>query len=186
MEQKDNKKQFHNFLIVGVIVALVGAIWLYKNQSREITPQTDTLTIFDEVNGYYPLDVTGKIDLENLKSYGLPIIIDFGSDSCGPCVEMAPALQTLNKEMAGKAIILFVDVFKYQEVMEGFPLQVIPTQFFISADGTPYQANENSDVEYTQYTYRETGELAFTAHQGTITEEQLRAILSEMGVPSND
>lgn len=70
--------------------------------------------------------------------------------------------------------------------MEGFPLQVIPTQFFISADGTPYQANENSDVEYTQYTYRETGELAFTAHQGTITEEQLRAILSEMGVPSND
>lgn len=186
MEQKNRKHQLRNILIVGVIVVLIGAMWRFKKQSQEAPAQTAPPVSFDEVNGYFPLDITGKIDLENLKSYGLPIIIDFGSDSCGPCVEMAPALQTLNKEMAGKAIILFADVFKYQEAMEGFPLQVIPTQFFISADGTPYQPNENSKVEYTQYTYRETGELAFTVHQGTITEEQLRAALSEMGVSNDD
>lgn len=186
MEQKKNKHQLRNILIVGMIVALVGAIWLFKKQSQDVPAQTDAPAVSDEVDGYFPLDVTRVIDLENLKSYGLPIIIDFGSDSCGPCVAMAPALQTLNEEMAGKAIVLFVDVYKYQEAMEGFPIQVIPTQIFIDAEGNPYQPGESTSVQYVQYTYRDTGELAFTAHQGTITEEQLREALSEMGVTSND
>lgn len=45
---------------------------------------------------------------------------------------------------------------------------------------------ENNSVQYLQYTYRDTGELAFTVHQGGITEEQLREALSEMGVISDD
>lgn len=186
MERKISKRQLRNILIVGVIVALIGAIWLFKKQSQEAPSQADPQISFDKVNGYFPLDITGKIDLENLKSYGLPIIIDFGSDSCGPCVEMAPALQTLNKEMAGKAIILFADVYKYQEAMDGFPIQVIPTQIFIDAEGKPYQPEENASVQYVQYNFRDTGEPAFTAHQGTITEEQLREALLEMGVASDD
>lgn len=186
MEQKNRKQQLRNVLIIGVIVALIGAMWLFKKQSQAAPSQAVPPISFDEVNGYFPLDITGKIDLENLKSYGLPIIIDFGSDSCGPCVEMAPALQTLNKEMAGKAIILFVDVYKYQEAMDGFPIQVIPTQIFIDSNGKPYHPGENASVQYIQYNFRDTGELAFTVHQGTITEEQLREALLEMGVSSDD
>lgn len=186
MEQVNKKHQIMKLLLVGIIVALIGAVWLYKNQTEEVTSQIANSTEIQEVDGYFPLDVTGTIDLENLKSYGMPIIIDFGSDSCGPCVEMAPALRTLNEEMAGEAIILFVDVYKYQEAMTGFPIQVIPTQFFIDAEGKPYQPGEDASVEYIQYGYRDTGELAFTVHQGTITEEQLREALSEMGVQSND
>lgn len=186
IEQTNKGRPLRNFLIVGVIVVLIGAVWLFKNQGQEAPPPIDTLAGFSEVNGYFPLDVTETIDLEDLKTYGLPIIIDFGSDSCGPCVEMAPALKTLNEEMAGKAIILFADVYKYQETMEGFPIQVIPTQVFIDAEGNPYQPGENASVQYIQYTYRETGELAFTVHQGTITEEQLREALLEMGAQSGD
>ncbi len=50
------------------------------------------------------------IDLDALKTYGLPIIIDFGSDSCIPCQQMAPVLKTMNAAMRGKAIVKFVDV----------------------------------------------------------------------------
>lgn len=32
------------------------------------------------------------------------------------------------------------------------------------------------------YTYKETGEHAFTVHQGGLTEDQMRAILADMGV----
>ena len=46
--------------------------------------------------------------------------------------------------------------------------------------------SEDNSVQYLQYTYRNTGEPAFTAHQGGITEEQLREALEEMGVKSND
>lgn len=54
-------------------------------------------------NPDFSLYVTEKIDLEKLKSYGLPIIIDFGADSCIPCKEMAPVLLELNAGLRGKA-----------------------------------------------------------------------------------
>lgn len=182
--EKNKSYPLRKLLIIGIVVVLIGAIWLVKNQLQ--TPTNDSLSIPNETVGYFPLDVSDPINLEELTSYGLPIIIDFGADSCAPCIEMAPALKTLNEELSGEAIILFVDVFKYQAAMEGFPIQVIPTQIFIDAEGNPYQPIGDTSVEYIQYTYRETGEPAFTAHQGTITEEQLRAALSEMGVGSDD
>jgi len=183
MEQ-NKRHRLRKILIFGIIVALIGAIWLTKNQPQ--SPRNGGSLVSGETVGYFPLDVTEPINLEELTSYGLPIIIDFGADSCGPCIEMAPVLKTLNEELAGRAIILFADVFKYQETMEGFPIQVIPTQIFIDAEGNPYQPHGNASVEYIQYTYRETGEVAFTAHQGSITEEQLRAALSDMGVHGDD
>lgn len=185
MSDNTNKKTVvRNLFLILMVAFLVGAVWLYKNQTRSqgsIAP-----SVSETISGYFPLDVTEPIDLEELKSYGLPIIIDFGADSCGPCIEMAPVLEALNQEFAGQAIVLFVDVFKYQELMEGFPVQVLPTQIFIDATGSPYQPRVDSSLQYTQYTYRDTGELAFTTHQGTVTEEQLREVLSDMGVESND
>jgi thioredoxin 1 len=95
---------------------------------------------------------------------------------------MAPVLQIMNAETQGKAIIKFVDVWKHAEAADGFPIQVIPTQIFIKADGTPYEPSEDIEVEFTMYTYKETGEHAFTVHQGGLTEDQMRAILADMGV----
>lgn len=40
----------------------------------------------------FDLEATNNFNLDELKSYGLPMIIDFGSDSCIPCKEMAPTL----------------------------------------------------------------------------------------------
>ena len=121
-------------------------------------------------------------DLEALTSYGLPIIIDFGADSCVPCKEMAPVLKTMNAEMQRKAIIKFVDVWKHGEAADEFPIQVIPTQVFINADGTPYVPSEDIEIEFTMYSTKDTNEHVFTVHQGGLTEEQMRAILADMGV----
>lgn len=203
--KKMDKKNLQKIVIVAIILLLIGGVWVAKNkeavfeqggEAEEVqisdagqetgSEQNDGATNDENVEGYFPLHVTDTIDLEELKSYGLPIIIDFGADSCIPCKEMAPVLEKLNEELKGKAIVLFVDVWKYGELAADFPVQVIPTQILIDAEGNPYTPSENVSVEYTQYTYRDTGELAFTVHQGGITEEQLMEALAEMGVEADD
>ena len=122
------------------------------------------------------------IDLDTLKAYGLPIIIDFGSDSCIPCQKMAPVLETMNAEMQGKAIIKFVDVWKYKDAAADFPIKVIPTQVLINSDGTPYVPSDTIGIDFTMYSSKDTNEHIFTVHQGGLTENQMRAILEDMGV----
>lgn len=123
-----------------------------------------------------------SIDLGTLTEYKLPIIIDFGADSCIPCKEMAPVLKTLNAQMQGKAIIKFVDVWKNGSAARDFPVQVIPTQVFINADGTPYVPSEELGIEFTMYSAKDTNEHVFTVHQGGLTEDQMRTILADMGI----
>lgn len=132
----------------------------------------------------FSLAVTEAVDFEEMSSYGLPMIIDYGSDSCIPCKQMAPVLETMNKEMENKAFIKFVDVWKYTEAANNVPVQVIPTQVLVNADGTPFVPSDElaGQIEFIQYTSRDTGEHVFTVHQGGMTEEQMRLILAEMGV----
>jgi thioredoxin 1 len=37
-------------------------------------------------------------------------------------------------------------------------------------------------IEFTMYSFKETEEHAFTVHQGGLTEDQMRLILTDMGV----
>jgi len=122
------------------------------------------------------------INLEQLKSYGLPIVIDFGADSCIPCKEMAPVLKELNSELQGKAIIKFVDVWKYPELAEGYPISVIPTQLFFNKDGKPYTPSDPESMRMAMYVKDDTNEHVFTTHEGGMTKEQILNALSEMGL----
>lgn len=175
----NKKKLLMKILVPVFIVITLTVIWAVKTHPTP-TP-IDNNSTDAESEADFQLE-TASVDLEALASYGLPIIIDFGSDSCIPCQEMAPVLETMNAEMQGKAIIKFVDVWKHTDAADGFPIQVIPTQVFVNSDGTPYVPSDDIAVEFAMYSYQETGEHAFTVHQGGLTEEQMRAILTDMGV----
>lgn len=183
-----NKQKILKIVVPVFILAVIIGIWAVKNKPAEPiappAPSGDTAELVQPDNDTDFLLETSAVDLEALTAYDLPIIIDFGANSCIPCKEMAPVLKTMNAEMQGKAIIKFVDVWKNPDAAKDFPVQVIPTQVLIAADGTPYAPSEEvtSQIELTQYTYKDTGELAFTVHQGGLTEEQMRLILSDMGV----
>ncbi len=126
--------------------------------------------------------ISTSIDLENLISYNMPIIIDFGADECVPCKNMAPVLVKVNEDMQDKAIIKFVDVWKNPEAATDFPVQVIPTQIFVNADGTPYVPSKDFEIEFLSYVDVDTNEHIFTAHQGELTEAEMLLILEDMGV----
>ena len=125
-----------------------------------------------------------SVDLDEIKSYGLPFVIDFGSDSCKPCKAMAPVLETLHEEWKDKAIVHFVDVWKNTTAAKDFPISLIPTQVFYNADGTPFVPSEElaQEIEFSMYGSKDTNEHLFTIHQGGITEEEMRKIFAEMGV----
>jgi len=100
-----------------------------------------------------------SLELDVLKSYKLPILIDFGADACIPCQMMHPTLEELNTELRGKAIVKFIDVWKYPEAANGFDFSLIPTQFFFDKDGNLY-----------------------TSHTGILEKDEIISIFKEMGM----
>ncbi len=67
----------------------------------------------------------------------LPAIIDFYADWCGPCKMVAPVLEELAKEYAGKIVIYKVDTEAEQELSAVFGIRSIPTFLFIPINGQP-------------------------------------------------
>lgn len=175
-KKTDKKKLLLRILVPVFIAAALIIMWAVKT-NRTPTPIDEQTEIIED----FVLEVT-SIDLDALKKYGMPIIIDFGADTCAPCKEMFPALVAMNLEMQGKAIIKFVDVWKHNEAANEFPLQVIPTQVFINADGTPYVPSSDSGIQFDMYSHKNTGEHTLTLHQGGLTVEQMRTILDDMEV----
>jgi thioredoxin 1 len=67
----------------------------------------------------------------------LPAIIDFYADWCGPCRMVAPLLEELSEEYAGKIRIYKVDTEAEEELSTVFRIQSIPSILFIPMEGTP-------------------------------------------------
>ena len=66
---------------------------------------------------------------------GLPRLLDLGSVSCIPCKMMAPILEELKKEYAGKLQVEFIDVNANAEAGAQYGIKLIPTQVFFDASG---------------------------------------------------
>jgi thioredoxin 1 len=79
-----------------------------------------------------PLVMEEKV-VEPIKT--LPRMIELGSDKCIPCKMMAPIIEELKKEYAGKLRFEFYDVWKNAEYGRKYAIRVIPTQVFVDAAG---------------------------------------------------
>ena len=66
---------------------------------------------------------------------GRVTMIDLGATECIPCKMMAPILAELKTQYAGKADILFIDVWKDPVQAKTYGIQTIPTQVFFDRNG---------------------------------------------------
>ena len=69
-----------------------------------------------------------------------PALIDFYAAWCGPCKMLAPVLEELSDEYAGKVDIYKVNVDEEEELAMLFGIRSIPTLIFIGKDGTMHRS----------------------------------------------
>ncbi len=56
-----------------------------------------------------------------------PVLVDFFAEWCGPCKAMAPALEEVAKDMAGKVKVAKIDVDANPEITTRYQIQAMPT-----------------------------------------------------------
>jgi len=89
----------------------------------------------------------------------LPRLVDLGSTTCIPCKMMAPVLDELKKEYAGRMRVEFIDVNTNPDAAKPFGIKLIPTQVFLDAN----------DKELWR-------------HEGFISKQDIMAKWQELGV----
>jgi thioredoxin 1 len=62
----------------------------------------------------------------------IPVIVDFWAPWCTPCKMVAPTLEKLAKEYAGKLIVAKVNTDEDPEWMTKYGIQGIPTMLFVA------------------------------------------------------
>ena len=69
------------------------------------------------------------------KPNALPRLVDLGADKCIPCKMMAPILEELKEEYAGRLKVEFIDVWKNPDAGNEYGIKLIPTQIFYDPSG---------------------------------------------------
>lgn len=104
-------------VIVGALVAVVVAVVVIKQRDKALT------------------DTGNSASRPAVASAPLPRLLDIGSTTCIPCRMMAPILEELRKEYAGRMEVVFIDISKNREAGDRYGIQGIPTQIFYDASG---------------------------------------------------
>jgi thioredoxin 1 len=81
-----------------------------------------------------PIHVTDAEFEEQVLKNNLPVVVDFWAPWCGPCRMVAPVLDKLAKEYAGKVVIAKVNTDEDPQWAMQYGVQGIPTMIFV-ADG---------------------------------------------------
>ncbi len=70
----------------------------------------------------------------------IPCIIDFYADWCGPCKTVAPILEDMLTQYAGKINVYKIDTDKEQVLASQFGVSSIPSILFVPQEGKPQMA----------------------------------------------
>ena len=81
-----------------------------------------------------PLHVTDDAFEKTVMKSEVPVVVDFWAPWCGPCKMVAPILDKLADEYAGKMLIAKVNTDENPQWAQSFNVQGIPTMLFV-ADG---------------------------------------------------
>lgn len=74
---------------------------------------------------------TVKVDTSNFRAEVLdsaePVVVDFWAEWCGPCKMIAPSLEEISTEMAGKIKVAKVNIDENPDIAAKYGVRSIPT-----------------------------------------------------------
>ncbi len=86
-----------------------------------------------------PIHVTDAAFEKEVLQSQLPVIVDFWAPWCGPCRMVAPILEKIAKEYAGKLVVSKVNTDENGEWATKFGVQGIPTMLFVAGGKIVHQ-----------------------------------------------
>lgn len=64
---------------------------------------------------------------ETVRSSNVPVLVDFWGERCQPCMRLAPILEELSDELAGRVVVAKVNAFENQSLGIRFGVNAVPT-----------------------------------------------------------
>lgn len=113
-------------VVAALAVTVAAAVALKKGK-----PATDASTLGSTVTA----TVASPNTPTATPNARLPKLLDLGAGKCIPCKMMAPILEELKKEYAGRMNVEFIDVWVNPDAAKPYGIEVIPTQIFYDAAG---------------------------------------------------
>ncbi len=99
-----------------------------------------------------PLEVDEASFHSIVHATALPVLVDFWAPWCGPCRAAAPILRQVAGELAGRALVLKVNVDEEPALAERFGVQGIP-HFLVLHQGRPIRQHSGLVDAHTLATW---------------------------------
>ena len=136
------KRQATNGLILIAIIVIVGGVAWFRSAKHdapaeatvkdgELCPEPPPIATANSPSTTAPATQPAR----PVAAGKLPRVVDLGATKCKACIELAPILEQLKKEYAGRVTVDFIDVWKDPKAGDPYKIRVIPTQVFFDADG---------------------------------------------------
>ncbi|MHC4959432.1 MAG: thioredoxin [Planctomycetota bacterium] len=77
-----------------------------------------------------PLRIDSKSFEAQVLNSDQPVLVDFYADWCGPCQALAPVLDALSEEFAGRAKVAKVNTDENPELASQYGVRALPTMLF--------------------------------------------------------
>lgn len=115
-------------IVAALAVAVIAAVALKKGKSPVESKDSTSTPAIAVAAG----DTAKATPVTAAK---LPKLLDLGAGKCIPCKMMAPILEELKKEYAGRMNVEFIDVWVNPDAGKPYGIEMIPTQIFFDASG---------------------------------------------------
>ena len=94
-----------------------------------------------------------SFDADVLKAGGA-VLVDFWAEWCGPCRAIAPSLEDMAKDMAGKVTVAKVNIDENPSIASKYQIRSIPT-LMLFKDGKPVATRMGSMPKQALYQWVE-------------------------------